>query len=132
MATIEEQVEWWTKQAAHDLESARSSRQSGFHDTCALLCQQSAEKYLKALYMKRHAATPPKIHECDRLATSLSAPSKVLDAAGVVENDYLESRYPDVAGGVPHEQFTDADSQERVQAAEEVQQWVLQQLAPTP
>lgn len=132
MPTLDEQVEWWTKQAAHDLESARSSRQSGFHDTCALLCQQSAEKYLKALYMKRQAATPPKIHQCDRLAAMLSAPAAVLDAARLIERDYMESRYPDVALGVPFEGFNDTRSGERIQAAEGVQQWVLQQLGPAP
>jgi HEPN domain-containing protein len=65
VATIDEQVTWWAKQAAHDLDMAGSNRQNGFHDGCALMCQQSAEKYLKALWMKVKAATPPKVHQCD-------------------------------------------------------------------
>jgi HEPN domain-containing protein len=132
MATIDEQVAWWTKQAAHDLDIARLNRQHGFHDGCALMCQQAAEKYLKALFLKVHAATPPKTHQCDRLATHLNAPANVGDAARMLESNYMESRYPDAAQGVPFEQFTDADSQDHLKAAEEVQQWVPQRLGQTP
>jgi HEPN domain-containing protein len=85
--TIDEQVEWWIRQAAHDLEIARSNRQNGFHDACALMCQQAAEKYLKALTIKTTAATPPKTHQCERLAQLLAAPAPVLDAARLVESD---------------------------------------------
>ena len=132
MPTIDEQVEWWTRQAAHDLEIARSNRENGFHDACALMCQQAAEKYLKALTIKTTSATPPKTHQCERLAQLLAAPAAVLDAARLVESDYMESRYPDAAQGVPYELFTDADSAEHIQAAEDIEQWVLQQLRPTP
>jgi HEPN domain-containing protein len=44
----------------------------------------------------------------------------------------MESRYPDAAQGVPFELFTDSDSQKYLRAAEEVQRWVLQQLAQKP
>ncbi|HEX5272348.1 MAG TPA: HEPN domain-containing protein [Gemmataceae bacterium] len=131
MATLDEQVEWWRRQAEHDLIIARSNRANGFHDACALMCQQGAEKYLKALTIKRTAATPPKTHQCERLASLLAAPEPVLDAARLVESDYMESRYPDAAEGVPFEMFTDADSADHLRAAEVIEQWVLQQLLPT-
>lgn len=132
MATLDEQIEWWTKQAAHDLDAARSNRQQGFHDTCALMCQQSAEKYLKALYIKVQQTTPPKTHRCDQLATLLGAPTNIFQRGRMLESDYMDSRYPDAVQGVPFEKFTDVDSRDHLQAAEEVQQWVLQQLGQTP
>lgn len=131
MPTIDEQVTWWTKQAAHDLDMAKSNRQNGFHDGCALMCQQSAEKYLKALWIKVKATTPPKVHQCDRLAALLAAPPPVRDAARLLESGYMASRYPDAAQGVPFEQFDDSDSQEHLRATEEIQQWVLQQFGQT-
>jgi HEPN domain-containing protein len=130
--SIDEQVTWWTKQDGHDLEMARSNRLNGFHDGCALMCQQSAEKYLKALWIKINAATPPKVHQCDRLAALLGAATAVRDAARLLESGYMASRYPDAAQGVPFEQFDDSDSQEHLRATEEIQQWVLQQLGPKP
>jgi HEPN domain-containing protein len=111
---------------------AKSNRANGFHDGCALMCQQSAEKYLKALWIKVHAATPPKVHQCDRLAGLLGAPAEVRDAARLLESGYMPSRYPDAAQGVPFEQFDDTDSHEHLQATEEIQRWVLQRLGPTP
>jgi HEPN domain-containing protein len=132
MPSPPEHIEWWTKQAAHDLEMAKPNRQNGFHDGCALMCQQSGEKYLKALYIKRYEETPPKTHQCDRLATLLGAPPPVVIASRLLEADYTESRYPDAANGVPFERFSDQTSQTRVTACEEVQQWVLQQLNSIP
>lgn len=130
--TLDQIVEWWLKQAAHDLEMAKSNRQNGFHDGCALMCQQSAEKYLKALYIKVNVKTQPKVHQCDQLAFMLSASPGIVTATKLLETDYMKSRYPDAAQGVPYELFNDAGSQRRIQAAEEVQQWVLQQLSPSP
>ncbi len=132
MATLDEQVGWWSRQAAHDLVIARSNRENGFHDACALMCQQASEKYLKALTIKVTAAAPPKTHQCERLAALLSAPEAVLDAARLVESDYMESRYPDAAEGVPFELFTDADSADHLEAAEVIERWVLEQLMPAP
>jgi HEPN domain-containing protein len=96
------------------------------------MCQQSAEKYLKALIFKRTKAVPPKTHQCEHLATLLSAPSEVVDAARRVESDYMGSRYPDMAQGVPYEMFTDATSEQATRAAEVVERWVIQQLSMTP
>ena len=62
----------------------------------------------------------------------LAAPAPVLDAARLVESDYMESRYPDAAQGVPYELFTDADSDDHLRATEVIEQWVLQRLRPTP
>jgi HEPN domain-containing protein len=132
MPTLNEVIEWWTKQAAHDLEMAKSNRQNGFHDGCALMCQQSAEKYLKALYIMRHQETPPKIHQCDKLAKMLAAPNAVIDAGRDLEADYTESRYPDAAEGVPFERFNDGTSEQHLAACQGVQQWVLQQLTSAP
>lgn len=52
MPTLAEQLEWWVKQAEHDLGAAKTNRASGLHDVCALMCQQAVEKLLKALWMK--------------------------------------------------------------------------------
>jgi HEPN domain-containing protein len=66
------------------------------------------------------------------LAKLLGATANVALAARLVEADYMECRYPDAAQGVPFEQFTDAHSEIRLAAAEEIKTWVLQQLNTTP
>jgi HEPN domain-containing protein len=41
----------WTKQAEHDFAMAQKIIDEGGYDTCAFLCQQAVEKYLKALFI---------------------------------------------------------------------------------
>jgi HEPN domain-containing protein len=45
--------------------------------------------------------------------------------------DYLRARYPDIAGGVPHELFDAQTAQERIDQARRIRQWVEQQMPPT-
>jgi HEPN domain-containing protein len=130
--TVSQFVEQWTQQAAHDLDAARSNREHGFYDTCIVLCQQSAEKYLKALWAHRHTATPPRTHELAQLARSLSAPADIMPAATALSAEYLAARYPDVAQAVPYTRYTEANADQYVGFAEKVQQWVLSQLPSTP
>jgi HEPN domain-containing protein len=42
--------------------------------------------------------------------------------------DYLRARYPDIAGGVPHEIFDATTAEERIAQAERIRDWVIQQL----
>jgi HEPN domain-containing protein len=132
MPTLAEQLEWWVKQAEHDLGAAKTNRANGLHDVCALMCQQSAEKILKALYMKLNQATPPKIHHCGQLARTLGAPQQLGQLGDRLESKYMASRYPDAARGVPFEQFQDSDSERLIEYAEEIRKWVLPQLNPAP
>jgi hypothetical protein len=132
VATLDEQIEWWLREAEHDLEMAKSNRQNGFYNGCVLMSQQSAEKYLKALYLYTRKATPPKTHKVDELAKTLGAPFEVVDATDEMEKEYMRSRYPDAAGGVPYELYDDAKAQEHLDAAEQVKTWVLQQLGKSP
>src|SRR5438132_13566527 len=104
--TVTQFVRQWTEQAAHDLEAAQSSRQNGFFDTCIVLCQQSGEKYLKALWAHQQAATPPRTHDLAELARSVGAPGNVITAATSLSAEYLTARYPDVAGVAPYTRYT--------------------------
>lgn len=66
---------------------------------------------MKALWIKRNASTPPKVHRYDRLAAFLGAPPQVRDAArllGVVTWHRAIWR-PRI------EQFDNTDSQENLQ-----------------
>jgi HEPN domain-containing protein len=130
--TVPEFVQQWIDQAAHDLEAARVNRQAGFYDVCIVLCQQSGEKYLKALWAHQQAATPPRTHDLQQLAQTVGAPSNVIAAAAGLVAQYLRARYPDAAQATPYTQYTVADADQHVQFAEDLQQWVLTQLPSTP
>lgn len=131
--TVTQFVKQWIEQAEHDLDVARFNRQGGFFDTCIVQCQQSGEKYLKALWAHQQQATPPRTHELGDLARAVGATASVLAAATELSGEYLTARYPDVAQATPYTRYTEIHADRHLRLAEEVQQWVLTQLpAATP
>jgi HEPN domain-containing protein len=127
--TVSQFVQQWTEQAAHDLEAARSNRQNGFYDTCIVLCQQSTEKYLKALWAHQKAATPPRSHDLAPLAQAVGAPANMATSAGNLSDEYLAMCYPDPARGTPFWRYAEADAGEHLLLAEELEAWVRPQVA---
>src|SRR5690349_12883815 len=103
--TVPQFVRQWIEQAAHDLAAARALRQAGFYDSCIVQCQQSAEKYLKALWAHQQSATPPRTHDLQQLAQTVGAPANVITAAAGLLSQYLRARYPDVAQTTPYTQY---------------------------
>ena len=122
--------EWadtWLQQAKHDLEAARALRDSGFWDTCALMCQQAAEKAVKALWIDVKLADPPKTHRLEQLAGELGASREILMASHELVGDYLSSRYPDTATAAPFLFYSRAQAEDRLDKAESVVDWVRSQ-----
>ncbi len=64
----------WVRKAEADFQLAKQTLQGPgrFHDNVCFHCQQSAEKYLKALLVEL-GITPPRIRDLDQLLTMLSA-----------------------------------------------------------
>src|SRR5262249_27967535 len=100
--TVAQFVQQWIDQAAHDLEATRSNRQHGFYDICIVLCQQSGEKYLKALWAQQRSAPPPRTHDLIQLAQAVGVPTDLASRLGNLSDEYLPARYPDVAGTTPY------------------------------
>ncbi|MEZ8220078.1 HEPN domain-containing protein [Candidatus Fervidibacteria bacterium JGI MDM2 JNZ-1-D12] len=126
--TIEEQVQVWLKQGDDELEKARILYEHDKYDGAAVFAQQAAEKFLKALYIARFKAMPPRTHDIQFLAIALDAPSDLAAIGRPLTEDYFRARYPDLAGAAPYEVF-DADiAQERIKQAEQIRNWVRQQL----
>jgi HEPN domain-containing protein len=126
--TVPQFVQQWTEQAEYDLEAARALRQAGYYDTCIVRCQQSVEKYLKALWAHQKAATPPRSHDLAEIAQAVGAPGGLVTRASALSSEYLVARYPDVAQATPYKKYAEADADRYLRLAEEIQQWVRAQL----
>ncbi len=126
--TPEEQAKQWSTQGDYDLELAQIAYQNEHYEWASVLAQQAAEKFLKALYIVRFRATPPRTHDLQLLALTLGAPPELAAIGRPLSEDFLRARYPDIAGGVPHEIFDAATAQERIQQAERIRDWVKGQL----
>ncbi|OGB89422.1 hypothetical protein A2625_07900 [candidate division WOR-1 bacterium RIFCSPHIGHO2_01_FULL_53_15] len=123
-----EELSKWINQADHDLEMAKKVVKDGGYDTCAFLCQQAVEKYLKALYIHINKTNPPKTHYLDELAKGLSCPDNILDIARELSSDYMISRYPDAATVAPYEEYTESDALSKISKAEKAIAWIKSEL----
>ena len=126
--TIEEQVQIWMKQGDDELEKARILYQHDKYDGAAVFAQQAAEKFLKALYISRFQTTPPRTHDIQMLAMALGAPGDLAAIGKPLTDDYFRARYPELAGAAPYEIFDASVAQERINQAEQIRDWVRQQL----
>jgi HEPN domain-containing protein/stress-induced morphogen len=131
--TPEEQAQQWIAQGESDLKKARLLYDNDAHDGAVMMAQQAAEKFLKALYIARQRATPPRTHDLENLATLLGAPVKILSLCKPLTEDFPKTRYPDVAGMPPFLYFDAATARERIEQAEQIREWVIEQIkTPQP
>lgn len=88
----------------------------GGYDIAAFLAHQSIEKLLKAMFAIKGKKVP-KTHYIDDLARELKIEKELIDDINELTVDYTFSRYPDVAEGVPYEEYTEEIAQEKVTIA---------------
>lgn len=99
----------WLKQAENDLQFGRIAiREEYFHQAC-FIAQQAAEKSLKSsLYGlgERIVLGHSVVDLLSRLAVHQPPSSSLQEAAGVLDQYYVPTRYPNgLPGGVPFEAF---------------------------
>jgi HEPN domain-containing protein len=113
----------WLRQAEADLEHAALSAREGDYEWSCFAAQQAAEKALKAVYLFHHG--DPWGHALlallQNLPGEISVDPALLDAARVLDKNYIQSRYPNgFALGAPMDYFTERDAREAIGHAESI------------
>jgi len=103
----------WYRQARHDLEMAEKNIPIGGYDVAAFLCQQSVEKFLKAILILE-TGNMPKTHYLDELSNLLGIEGEVRADILDLTADYTFARYPDVSAQVPYEEYDREIAAEKV------------------
>ncbi|MBI2575472.1 HEPN domain-containing protein [Candidatus Woesearchaeota archaeon] len=91
---MKQEVKSWLQQAQEDLDASEYNFKGGRFRLAAFMCQQAAEKVLKALLIKK-AGKFPKIHDLTKLARLSDAPARIIAACAKLTPAYIASRYPD-------------------------------------
>lgn len=124
-----EYIQAWVDRGDRDLATARAMRRTGFPDACAVYCQQSVEKLLKAYFMVRLRRHPSKTHKIVELATELALPPQIVEELHDLEADYIQARYPDSFFDGADAGYDDDVAEERIRAAEGVLAWLKERIA---
>lgn len=128
MLEMKEEISKWIRQAEHDLEMANHIFKDGGYDTCAFLCQQAVEKYIKAYFIFLLQRAAPKTHYLDELGKELNCPQDIMDLLKDLSADYMIARYPDVTVKAPFEEYSADDAQKKINMAATIIEWVKGQM----
>ena len=117
----------WLMQAESDLKSAKYNLTGKKLDIAAYLCQQSAEKALKSLYININNQLW-KTHDLIKLAELLKAPKRIIDFCNELNPIYAEDRYPDYSDIIPAKKFQEEEIRGFLNKSKEVLKWTKENL----
>jgi HEPN domain-containing protein len=120
----------WLSQAARDLEQAKSSQSEGRHEWACFAAQQSAEKAVKGLHLHLHQEAWGHVVARLLIELPISVPEHLIEKAKILDNFYIPTRY--VNGhpeGAPFEHYGPLQSNEAIQYASEIIEFVNHQMA---
>ncbi len=123
----EESKNWWL-QALEDLETGRLNIRIKKYYASVFFSQQAAEKALNTLYIERMRDFPPKTHNMLQISRELHVPEDILEAVIELNPEYVVTRYPDAANGVPAQMYTVKKAEFHLKQAEMVINWVKSQM----
>ena len=115
MNSNQREAERWLAQSKYDAQAAELNSREGFYEIACFLCQQSAEKALKA-FLYYQGERPVLGHATHLLAGRCQAYAgrfdSVLDICRELDQYYVATRYPNgLPGGIPHDVFTARNAQ---------------------
>jgi len=120
---MREEIENWWKQAEKDLKAAKNSLSSGDYEWACFQSNQSAEKALKALFLKEKKAIAPS-HNLITIGNSLNLPKELIDSLKELNPEYTIARYPDAANAAPFEIYNEKKAKEKIAHAEKILKWI--------
>ena len=92
---MDDEIKKWIEQAEEDLNTAKYNLDGGKLGAGVFFLQQSSEKALKAVYIKKFEDLL-KTHDLVLLAKKLKAPDEIIEFCKELTPAYQYARYPDV------------------------------------
>jgi len=113
----------WFEQAQADLKHARNSLEDGDYAWACFAAQQSAEKALKALHMKKNSiAWGHSAYELlETLPEGTKPDARLIEKAKKLDKYYIPTRYPNAhPSGPAYKYYTREEAEEAIRICEEV------------
>ena len=110
-------------QARADYATAVTLYDAGIYYASVFFSQQAAEKALKAVTIRRTQKTP-RGHNLIQMANALEAPLEIMNAAAELNPEFLSSRNPESADGVPAQLYDSKSARIHLHAAHRIVEWI--------
>jgi HEPN domain-containing protein len=123
---MREEAKRWLASAAEDLRKAKDTFGLSHYDLSSFLCQQTAEKALKAGILDKKKKLI-KTHDLVILGKEMGAGKREMDICKSLGPIYTETRYPDATGSF--RQFSKDQSEEDLRSAEHILTWTRKKLS---
>lgn len=114
-------MNFWA-QARADLATATTLLDAGVYYASVFFSQQASEKALKAVVMDRERRGA-RGHNLVAMANFLEAPIDVMNAAADLNPEFMMSRNPDSADGVPAQMYDKPTASRQLRRAQEIVDW---------
>ncbi len=106
-----------------DLKTAKANIGIKKYFATAFFSQQAAEKALKAMALEK-LREPMKSHNLLELAKKIKAPHEIMRCLIELNPDFIISRYPDAANGLPYELYDLKKAKQKAAYSGKVLKWV--------
>lgn len=123
-----EEVSNWFEQAKADIKTAKVCLRKRRYYASVTFSQQSAEKGLKAIFVKLKQHLPPKIHDLVELCRRVEAPEEVVSQAEKLTATYFSSRYPEAGLVIPAKYYDRKKAKAHLKEAEVIIKWVKKKI----
>jgi len=114
----------WFRQSTADMRTARDCLRAGNYYAAAFFSQQAVEKALKAYFIIQREDVPPRTHNLLDICLELEVPEEFLTTARELTPEFIITRYPNAAGGVPAELYDVRTATGIVEKAERFFRWI--------
>ncbi len=119
-----EEYKEWLKKAEQDLDTANYLLKGNKLEATVFFLQQSAEKALKALYIKRFKKVL-RTHDLVLLSKELNAPENIVNECKELTLAYQYSRYPDI----PTAKDLKDKASNFLKVAKEILKWIKENIS---
>jgi HEPN domain-containing protein len=113
----------WISQAEADYKKAEVLQKNEYFDGVAFYSHQASEKAMKGLYLLVNNESA-RSHSLVFLANELGIPRELMTGIRELNPEYMISRYPDIANGIPAENYDEEIGNHYLTTARRVISWV--------
>jgi HEPN domain-containing protein len=114
-------MDFWA-QARADMATAITLLDAGVYYASVFFSQQAAEKALKGATIDKQGRCP-KGHNLIQMANGLNAPVDVMNAAAELTPEFLLTRNPESAEGVPAQMYDKGSARLHLRCANDIVDW---------